>query len=97
MSKGADRRPGGFRGFPGRTLLGDRRHPPRLAEQPERDREVDEVPEDAVEKRGVVRAGQSKIAPDSQPPIAMPMIVAMSTMPIRVPASAAGDSRTMMA
>ncbi len=40
----------------------------------------------------------SKIAPESQPPSAMPKSVAMSTMPVRVPASSGLKySRTMSA
>jgi hypothetical protein len=41
---------------------------------------------------------RSKIAPDAQPPSAMPKIVAMITTPIRDPASLAGKcSRTTIA
>jgi len=40
----------------------------------------------------------SKIAPDIQPPNAMPKSVAISTIPVRTPASRGGKySRTMIA
>ena len=60
--------------------------------------EVQQVPDDAVEEGGGYEPVRSKIAPDIQPPSAMPTIVAMTTAPMRAPASrGAKYSRTIMA
>src|SRR5262245_48147110 len=46
---------------------GHRRNAPGLAEQPERDREVEQVPEDAVDERPLIRPGQVEQRPRHPP------------------------------
>ena len=49
------------------------------------DRDVEEIPADAVDESRSIRAGQIEHAPDIQPPSAMPKSVAINTMPTRAP------------
>ena len=72
--------------------------PRRAAEQEQNDGDVEQVPQEAVGERLPVGAVRSKMAPDIQPPSAMPTMVAMMTSPTSVPACCGGKySRTMMA